>query len=116
VSHAYIGRDLLIRFGELIKDHGTVERPPVLEGKSMSMVVTSLHKPKSHEPVGRPEAEEAPVRRTAPSEAGGSAAPSEPTIQADPPPAVAAKAKPAPVARPAPIDQERVPAAEPAGG
>jgi translation initiation factor IF-3 len=55
VSHAYIGRDLLLKFGELIKDHGTVERQPVLEGKSMSMIVTSLHKPKIA-PAGRGEA------------------------------------------------------------
>jgi translation initiation factor IF-3 len=46
VSHAYIGRDLLLRFGDLIKDHGTVERQPLLEGKSMFMTVASTHKPK----------------------------------------------------------------------
>src|SRR4029077_1274413 len=39
VSHAYIGRDLLTRFGEFIRDHGTVDRQPILEGKSMSMTV-----------------------------------------------------------------------------
>lgn len=47
VSHAYIGRDLLLRFGDLIKDHGAVERQPLLEGKSMSMTVASTHKPKT---------------------------------------------------------------------
>lgn len=46
VSHAYIGRDLLLRFGDLIKDHGTIERQPLLEGKSMFMTVASTHKPK----------------------------------------------------------------------
>ena len=46
VSHAYIGRDLLTRFGDCIKEHGTVERQPLLEGKSMSMTVASTHKPK----------------------------------------------------------------------
>ena len=46
VSHAYLGRDLLMRFGEQIKEHGTVERQPLLEGKSMSMIVASTHKPK----------------------------------------------------------------------
>ena len=46
VSHAYIGRDLLLRFGDLIKDHGTIERQPPLEGKSMFMTVASTHKPK----------------------------------------------------------------------
>ncbi len=63
LSHAYIGRDLLTRFGELIKDHGTVERQPLLEGKSMSMVVTSTHKPKPLQaaPAERPAAEPPPA-------------------------------------------------------
>jgi len=43
VSHAYIGRDLLNRFAELVSEYGTVDRPPVLEGRSMSMVLTSTH-------------------------------------------------------------------------
>ena len=46
VSHAYLGRDLLIRFAEQIGEHGTVERQPLLEGKQMSLVITSTHKPK----------------------------------------------------------------------
>lgn len=115
VSHAYIGRDLLLKFGEQIKDHGTVERPPVLEGKSMSMVVTSLHKPKSHEPAARAEADEAPAASPATSEAGEAAGASEPKTEEVTPPA-AAKAKATPVSRPAPTERERVPAAEPAGG
>lgn len=45
VSHAYLGRDLLVRFAEMIGDHGTVERQPLLEGKSMSIVIASNHKP-----------------------------------------------------------------------
>ena len=47
VSHAYIGRDLLNRFAELVEEHGSVDRPPILEGRSMSMVLTSTHKPGS---------------------------------------------------------------------
>jgi len=46
VSHAYLGRDLLIRFAEQVGEHGTVERQPLLEGKQMSSVMTSTHKPK----------------------------------------------------------------------
>jgi translation initiation factor IF-3 len=46
VSHAYLGRDLLVRFSEQIADHGAVERQPLLEGKQMSIVVTSTMKPK----------------------------------------------------------------------
>ena len=47
VSHAYLGRDLLIRFSEQVGDNGVVERQPLLEGKQMSLVMTSTHKPKS---------------------------------------------------------------------
>ncbi len=46
VSHAYLGRDLLLRFAEQIGENGTVERQPLLEGKQMSLVITSNHKPK----------------------------------------------------------------------
>ncbi len=56
VSHAYIGRDLLTRFGDDIKDHGTVDRQPLLEGKSMSMTVASTHKPKIVPATSRDEA------------------------------------------------------------
>jgi translation initiation factor IF-3 len=44
VSHAYIGRDLLDRFATMVAEHGTVDRPPILEGRSMSMVLTSSRK------------------------------------------------------------------------
>jgi translation initiation factor IF-3 len=47
VSHAYLGRDLLVRFGEQIGEHGVLERQPLLEGKSMSIIITSTHKPKT---------------------------------------------------------------------
>jgi translation initiation factor IF-3 len=47
VSHAHLGRDLLMRFAELVQEHGTVERQPLLEGRSMSLVIASAHKPKS---------------------------------------------------------------------
>jgi translation initiation factor IF-3 len=46
LTHAYLGRDLLLRFAEQVQEHGTVERQPLLEGKSMWMVITSTHKPK----------------------------------------------------------------------
>jgi translation initiation factor IF-3 len=45
VSHAYIGRDLLDRFAAAVAEHGNVDRPPVLEGRSMTMVLTSIVKP-----------------------------------------------------------------------
>jgi translation initiation factor IF-3 len=76
VSHAYIGRDLLTRFGDDIKDHGTVDRQPLLEGKSMSMTVASTHKPKIIQTPTRDEARDE--------------GPPQPTAPIDPPPAVPA--------------------------
>ena len=66
VSHAYIGRDLLNRFAEQVADYGTVDRQPVLEGRSMSMVLTSTQKPGSH---ARPRPR--PQRRTTEEQASG---------------------------------------------
>ena len=60
LTHPQIGRDLLDKFAEQIKEHGVVERPPLLEGKSMHISVASIHKPKVHEP-----ASSAPARAQA---------------------------------------------------
>jgi translation initiation factor IF-3 len=49
VSHAYLGRDLLVRFAEQVGEHAQVERQPLLEGKQMSLVMASTHKPKVQE-------------------------------------------------------------------
>jgi translation initiation factor IF-3 len=49
LTHPEIGRALLEKFTERIKDHGLVERSPLLEGKSMHVTVASTHKPKVHE-------------------------------------------------------------------
>jgi translation initiation factor IF-3 len=68
LTHPQIGRDLLDKFADKIKEHGVVERAPLLEGKSMHISVASTHKPKSHEPTPAAaakahthEADEAPV-------------------------------------------------------
>ena len=50
LTHPEIGRNLLNRFADQIKDHGVVERTPLLEGKSLHITVASIHKPKIHEP------------------------------------------------------------------
>ncbi|HEY2888913.1 MAG TPA: translation initiation factor IF-3 [Candidatus Limnocylindrales bacterium] len=50
LSHPEIGRALLERFAEQIKEHGLIERPPILEGKSMFLTMASTHKPKAAEP------------------------------------------------------------------
>lgn len=101
LTHAYLGRDLLMKFADLVKDHGLVERQPLLEGKSMSIVITSTHKVKP-----LPSAEDGRVA-SAPAEADQPAAPvaAPPVIApaetaAAPVPAAAA-AKPAAPAKPA---------------
>jgi len=44
ISHANLGRDLLVRTAEVLAEHGTVERPPLLEGRSMYIVMAPLEK------------------------------------------------------------------------
>jgi translation initiation factor IF-3 len=97
VSHAYIGRDLLTRFAERLGDHGSVERQPLLEGRSMSMVVTSNHKPRTQASSSRPEA---PLKGSAPG--------STPEVAATVPRPPGGAQAPVPVAPP--------PAAPPASG
>src|SRR6476619_5552419 len=77
LTHPELGRNMLQRFTERIKEHGVAERAPLLEGKSMHLTVASLHKPKEHEagrPKGRGEQAE-----------GGEAAPSQPVTEAPAP-------------------------------
>jgi translation initiation factor IF-3 len=49
LTHPEIGRNLITRFVERVKDHGVAERTPLLEGKSMHITMASTHKPKSHD-------------------------------------------------------------------
>jgi translation initiation factor IF-3 len=49
LTHPEIGRTLLAKFGDAVKDHGAVDRAPILEGKSMFMTLASVHKPRVHE-------------------------------------------------------------------
>jgi translation initiation factor IF-3 len=46
LTHPELGRKMLDRFADQVKDHGTIERAPVLEGKSMFITLASTHKPK----------------------------------------------------------------------
>jgi translation initiation factor IF-3 len=49
LTHPELGRNLIARFVDRVKDHGVAERTPLLEGKSMHITMASLHKPKVHE-------------------------------------------------------------------
>ena len=51
LTHPQIGRELLNKFADLVKDHGVLERAPLLEGKSMHITIASTHKPKPREVV-----------------------------------------------------------------
>jgi hypothetical protein len=37
-----------MKFAEQVSEHGVIERQPLLEGKSMFIVMASTHKPKVH--------------------------------------------------------------------
>jgi translation initiation factor IF-3 len=78
VSHAYIGRDLLNRFAEQVAEHGTVDRQPTLEGRSMSMVLTATQKPKSH-------ADKAPVEQKTKKSKETAPQPAEPPVAQEEP-------------------------------
>ena len=85
LTHPELGRNLLAKFVDRVKDHGVAERTPLLEGKSMHITMASVDKPKVHEVTSRHEGEsqngraeenierEAPTAPTAPvaAEAGG---------------------------------------------
>ncbi len=81
LTHPEIGRTLLTKFSDQIKDHGIVERAPLLEGKSMHITVASTHKPKVAEPGARPPdaGGRPPEPEAGPREGGPPAAPGAPT-------------------------------------
>jgi translation initiation factor IF-3 len=82
LAHPDRGRVLLIAIGEKLKDHGVIERAPLLEGRQMHMVMN-------------------PVRRDAVS---GAPTPAPSAAPSPPPAAASAAPKPAaPGPRPAPV-------------
>jgi translation initiation factor IF-3 len=89
LTHPELGRNMLARFTDRIKEHGTPERAPLLEGKSMHLTVASLHKPKEHEAPARP-----PRQDDAPAAADAGAAAAAPAAAAATP-ATATPATPA---------------------
>jgi translation initiation factor IF-3 len=96
LTHPELGRNMLAKFTDRIKEHGVAERAPLLEGKSMHLTVASVHKPKEHEaPVRPPKGGDQPA--TPPSQAKPAAA--APAVDKEPAaPAADVEAK-APVTR-----------------
>jgi translation initiation factor IF-3 len=90
VSHAYLGRDLLLRFGEMVGENGVVERQPLLEGKSMSIVIASNHKPKTQPASRAEEGNRAAAAPPADGAAEGHRPPAQDTPESDAVPAAKA--------------------------
>lgn len=82
VSHAYIGRDLLDRFAASVAEHGAVDRPPILEGRSMSMVLTANQKPGAQARKSDSEAKTQANKEAGPSDTAPPVARDEPGAQA----------------------------------
>jgi len=105
LTHPEIGRNLIARFVERVKDHGVAERTPLLEGKSMHITMASTHKPKSHDAPDRKHAvDEVPADALAiPAEAptGAEVASAEPTKAAPAEAKTAARAAAPAEAKPA---------------
>jgi translation initiation factor IF-3 len=102
LTHPELGRQLLERFTEQVKDHAVVERAPVLEGKSMFITMASTHKPKDQQPQkARPAESEA----AAPTAEKVDGAPPKPAAKAAVKPAEKATAKPAEKPAEQPADQ-----------
>ena len=59
LTHPELGRSLIARFADRVKDHGIPERTPLLEGKSMHITMASTHKPRSHDAPSPRNADEA---------------------------------------------------------
>jgi translation initiation factor IF-3 len=72
ITHPEVGRELLDRFYEKIRDVSAMERTPTMEGRMLSIVVTPGARRERERPAARaeePEATEA-VESAAPSESG----------------------------------------------
>jgi translation initiation factor IF-3 len=113
LTHPEIGRNLIARFSDRVKDHGVPERVPLLEGKSMYITMASTHKPKSHEAPVRPDLDEADgPDETAPVATPAASAPAAPAARAE---AAAAEPKTEPKTEPAEAAEPKIEAAaEPA--
>jgi translation initiation factor IF-3 len=105
LTHPELGRNMLQKFTERIKEHGAAERAPLLEGKSMHLTVASLHKPKEHEAAQRPrpaESDQAPGSADAVAADAAPAAATTPAADAAPAADMAPAADAAPATDPAP--------------
>jgi translation initiation factor IF-3 len=104
LAHPDRGRVLLLQVADRLKDHGIVERMPLLEGRSMIMVMNPV----------RRDAQGAPAPQTAPPAAPPAAGPGVPAPRAPAPPAPARPAAAAPPTAAAPKPATSAPSVAPA--
>jgi translation initiation factor IF-3 len=110
LAHPDRGRVLLIAIGDKLKDHGVIERAPLLEGRQMHMVMNPVRRDAvSGAPTPPPPAPPSPPAATV------SATPKPPTPGPRPAPAAARPAAPPaparpPAARPTPPPRAQRPA------
>jgi translation initiation factor IF-3 len=97
LTHPELGRNLLAKFVDRVKEHGVAERTPLLEGKSMHITMASVHKPKVHEVTSRHDAESQNGRAEENTEQLAPTASPAPV-------AAAAPKEPAPAAEAAPVE------------
>ena len=105
MAHPDRGRALLLAVGERLKEHGVIERMPLLEGRQMIMVMNPVRVPQvQNAPGGATAGGGAPVAAS-PSPAASSSAPvrtaTPPVSAARPAPAAPRPTTPAPRAAPA---------------
>jgi len=121
LAHPDRGRTLLMQISDRLKDQGTVERLPLLEGRSMSMVMNPLRGAGATPVVAAPPAGAPPQTAGTPRPAPGPApapgtrpAPGLPRIPGAPPVAgPTPAAAPRPAAAPTPKPATAAPAAAP---
>jgi translation initiation factor IF-3 len=117
LTHPELGRNLLARFVDRVKEHGVAERTPLLEGKSMHITMASVHKPKVHEasnPRSTEPTDEKTESVTTPAEAAAPApvATAAPEAPAEAPAPAEAKAAPVAAATAEPVATVPKPKAE----
>ena len=128
LAHPDRGRVLLMQISDRLKEHGSVERPPLLEGRSMSLVMNPLRGAGATPPPPPAPAGPAPMAPRPPMPAPGmrpapglprtppaapSAAPSAAPVAAPRPAAAAPRPTPAPAPGPAPAPRPAAPRATP---
>ena len=101
MAHPDRGRALLLAVGDKLKEHGIIERMPLLEGRQMIMVMNPVRAPQIQNAPGggAPVAPSAPAGAAAPSASSPAPAAAHPAQAV--PPAQSPSAAPAPGVRPA---------------